>query len=138
MELIREIKRLDPKYLILDTEITLSKIPIVRIRKEHYSIPDPLIPNDRYIVGRPSKSGIEMMLNAINFDYTYFDWSQVHINDWKDLEIYTSKKSILLKKIFNFILSTITNSNKTSRQDLIRYVTTKRVTILAKNLSRKK
>ena len=139
MELIREIKRLEPKYLILDTEVTLSKMPIIRIRKEPYSIPDPLIPNDKYIVGRPSKSGIEMMLDAVNFNYEYFDWSKVKINDWGDLEIYTSKNSILLKKIIKYVFSTLVNSNKrkTSRQDLIRYLTTKRVTIVAKNLSKK-
>jgi predicted nicotinamide N-methyase len=136
MQLIREIKRLEPKYLILDTEVTLSKYPIIRIHQEVPPITDPLIPNDRYIVGRPSKSGIEMMLKAIGFDFQYYDWRNSGFIKTESLEEYDLKKSLLLKKALRYSVSLITNSKrKYHKHQLIRYITTKRVTMVAKNLS---
>ena len=138
MQLIREIKRLEPKYLILDTEVTISKHPIIRIHQEIPPITDPLIPNDRYIVGRPSKSGIEMMLKAIGFDFQYYDWRNSGLIKTTGLEEYDSKKSILLKKALRYGISLITDSKpkrKHHLHQLARYITTKRITIVAKNLS---
>lgn len=138
MLLIREIKRLQPRYLILDTEVTLSNDPIIRIRKETPYLSDPLSPDSKFIVGRPSKRGIEMMLESVGFDYSYYDWKNSGIKDWKPLEIYSSKKSILLKKAARYALSMLIHSKdkkKISRQDLVRYATTKRVTLVARNLT---
>ena len=77
-----------------------------------------------------------MMLEALDFKFTYYDWGN-DIQDWKGVEIYSSKKSILLKRAFLYILS-FGGSKKTRkrrRNDLIRYYTTKKVILIAKNQS---
>ena len=136
MELLKEIKRLQPKYLILDTEISKSKDPIIRLRKEPYFTPDGTISFEKFIAGRPSQTALNMMLNALDFKIEYFDWEK-NVDDWKGLEIYSSKNSILIKRIILYLLSLGSNKKtKTKRRnDLIRYHTTKRITLVAKNQS---
>ena len=132
MELLKEIKRLQPKYLILDTEISKSKDPIIRLRKEPYFTPDGTISFEKFIAGRTSQAALNMMLNALDFKVTYYNWEE-NIQDWNGLEIYSSKNSILLKRIFRYLFS-LTGDNKIKRKkDLIRYYTTKRITLVAKN-----
>ena len=66
----------------------------------------------------------------------YYDWEK-NIHDWNRLEIYSSKKSILLKRIILYMFS-LFGSKKTKikrKNDLIRYYTTKRITLVAKNQS---
>ena len=136
MELLKEIKRLQPKYLILDTEISKSKDPIIRLRKEPYFTPDGTISFEKFIAGRPSQSALNMMLNALDFKISYFNWEK-NIDDWKGLEIYSSKNSILLKRIILYLFSLGASQKiKTKRRnDLVRYYTTKRITLVAKNQS---
>lgn len=134
MELLKEIKKLQPKYLILDTEITKSKSPIIRLRKEPYFTPDSTISFEKFIAGRPSQSALNMMLNALDFEITYYDWGK-NIRDWNGIEIYSSKNSILLKRTILYLLSLI-GSKKLKikrKKDLIRYYTTKRITLVAKS-----
>ena len=139
MELLTKIKKLQPKYLILDTEITKSKLPIVRFRKEPYFTPDSTISFEKFIAGRPSQSALNMMLNALDFKITYYDWNK-NIQDWKGLEIYSSENTILLKRGLMYALSLIKNKKEKEkrRNDLIRYYTTKRITLVAKNQSMSK
>lgn len=136
MELLREIKKLNPKYLILDTEITNSKSSIIRIREEPYHTPDKLLPFEKFIAGRISRSALNIMLKALDFEFTYYDWGN-DIQDWKGIEIYSSKKSILLKRAFLYILSFASSkkTRKRRRNDLVRYYTTKKVILFAKNQS---
>jgi hypothetical protein len=139
MELLTKIKKLQPKYLILDTEITKSKLPIVRFRKEPYYTPNSTISFQKFIAGRPSQSALNMMLNALDFKITYYDWSK-NIQNWKGLEIYSSENSILLKRGLMYALSLMSNKKEKEkrRNDLIRYYTTKRITLVAENQSRAK
>lgn len=136
MELLKEIKRLNPKYLILDTEISKSKDPIIRLRKEPYFTPDKTISFENFIAGRPSKLALNMMLEALDFKISYYDWEK-NIDDWRGIEIYSSNNSIFLKRILKYIFSFGANKKiKTKyRNDLVRYYTTKRVTLVAKNQS---
>jgi len=136
MELLKEIKKLQPKYLILDTEIIKSKSPIIRLRNEPYFTPDSTISFEKFIAGRPSLSALNIMLNALDFEITYYDWEK-NICNWNGIEIYSSKNSILLKRTILYLLSLI-GSKKTKikrKKDLIRYYTTKRITLVAKNQS---
>jgi len=53
------------------------------------------------------------------------------------LEIYSSENSILLKRGIKYALSFIRNKKEKqkSRNDLVRYYTTKRITLVAENQS---
>jgi len=136
MELLKEIKKLQPKYLILDTEINKSKSPIIRFRKEPYYTPESTISFEKFIAGRPSQSALNMMLDALDFKITYYNWKK-NIQDWKGLEIYSSENSILLKRCIIYALSLIRDKKEKEkcRNDLIRYYTTKRITLVAENQS---
>ena len=90
MDLLKEIKKLQPKYLILDTEISKSKSPIIRLRKEPYFTPDTTISFENFIAGRTSQSALNMMLKALNFKITMYEWEK-NIQNWNGLEIYSSK-----------------------------------------------
>jgi 16S rRNA G966 N2-methylase RsmD len=134
MELLKEIKKLNPKYLILDTEITNSKSSIIRIREEPYHTPDKLLSYEKFVAGRISRSALNIMLKALDFKFRYYNWEN-DIRDWKGIEIYSSKKSILVKRALLYILSFV-GSKKTKirrRNDLVRYYTTKKVILIAKN-----
>tara|TARA_B100000929_G_scaffold97620_2_gene76667 strand:- start:1717 stop:2529 length:813 start_codon:yes stop_codon:yes gene_type:complete len=136
MELLKEIKKLQPKYLILDTEINKSKSPIVRFRKEPYYTPDSTISFEKFIAGRPSQSALNMMLDALDFKITYYNWKK-NIQDWNGLEIYSSENSILLKRCIMYGLSLMRDKKEKEkrRNDLVRYCTTKRITLVAENQS---
>ena len=136
MELLREIKRLNPKYLIMDTEITNTKSSIIRIREEPYHTPDSLIPYDKFIAGRTSKSALNMMLKSLDFKPKYYDWADT-IKDWKGIEIYSSKRSILFKRIVLYLTSFLSSKKIRAkrRKDLVRYYTTKKIILVAKNKS---
>ncbi len=136
MDLLTKIKKLNPKYLILDTEITKSKSPIVRFRKEPYYTPDSTISFKKFIAGRPSQSALNMMLEALDFKVSYYDWKK-NVENWKGLEIYSSENSILLNRCINYALSLIKNKKEKEKRkkDLIRYYTTKRITLVAENQS---
>ena len=133
MELLREIKKLNPKYLILDTEITNSKSSIIFVNIYYKKAS---LPFEKFIAGRISRSALNIMLKALDFEFTYYDWGN-DIQDWKGIEIYSSKKSILLKRAFLYILSFASSkkTRKRRRNDLVRYYTTKKVILFAKNQS---
>ena len=75
-----------------------------------------------------------MMLKSIDFSPEYFEWGN-RIRDWRGFEIYSSKKSILLKRIIWFALSFFSSQKNRlkRRNDLIRYLTTKKIILIAKN-----
>jgi len=101
MYLLQEIKRLNPKFFILDTVISQLDSPIIELHNEDskveaYAIKSKSNVQDNVLVGWPSKKGIEMMLNDIGFSYEYFDWHSGKITNWDNLESYKVKARISL------------------------------------------
>jgi 16S rRNA G966 N2-methylase RsmD len=99
--LLREIKRLNPKNLILDTVISNLDLPIIELIEEDsdvemYAIKNSENKNKNVLVGHPSKKAIEHMLENLGFEYHYYDWHDGHIQNWNDLESYESKRRITL------------------------------------------
>ena len=76
------------------------------------------------------------MLEALDFKVSYYDWKK-NVENWKGLEIYSSENSILLNRCINYALSLIKNKKEKEKRkkDLIRYYTTKRITLVAENQS---
>ena len=95
-----------------------------------------MISFEKFIAGRPSQSALNMMLNALDFKVAYYNWDG-NIQDWQDLEIYSSKNSILVKRGIQYLLSMFgSNEEKIKRRNnLARYYTTKRITLVATNKS---
>lgn len=94
MPVLRKMARLKPKHLIIDTLISLSEDNIVEIKEERVeeesngAVGEPGTPGG-VIVGRPSKSALELMLRAAGFRLLrYYNWHNAGIQRWDDLEVY--------------------------------------------------
>jgi len=99
--LLAEIKKLQPKYLILDTEVNLSEPPIIKLVKEDSKKEGAGVQNDfssdpDMVVGLLSKSAIELMLKSLGFDFQYYDWHNNGITNWEHLMEYKNNKRISL------------------------------------------
>ncbi len=141
MLLLTEIKRLQPHYLILDTQITTSQDPIIHFIKENplgegAGIPDSSQSGDDILVGRPSKSALEMMLSSLGFDFSYFDWEHSGIKNWDHMEEYRSKKHFPFKKALRYggsVVKDFKNKRKTLQTDIASGFSMRRITLVAKN-----
>ncbi len=143
MLLLTEIKRLQPRYIILDTKISISNLPIIHIRKENSLLEGATIPDSSQfgndiIVGNPSKFALEIMLNSLGFDFDYYDWENSGIKNWEFLEEYHSKKRITFNKALRYgvkVMKDFKNKQKTMRKDIAEYRSPRRITLVAKNHS---
>ncbi len=98
--LLSEIKRLNPKYLILDTAIVPDDKPIIQLvsndpKKEGAAI-NTRPGEDWVLEGRPSKTGLEMLLNYFGLEYSYFNWRDLGIKDWTGIEDYENNVRLTL------------------------------------------
>ncbi len=94
MLLLSKIARLNPKHLILDTEIDPSATDlIVRLKKEKIAREGTSIvgqPGDpmHALVGKPSRSALETMLTSFGWSFSYYDWHRAGIKNWHGLRDY--------------------------------------------------
>jgi hypothetical protein len=100
MQLLREIKRLNPKCIIFDTSIsTISHLPLIEIKEEDSedeasSIRSAIDDNHNVLVGYPNKEALTLMLIHIGFDsLKFYDWHD-NVKNWQDLEDYRTYKRI--------------------------------------------
>lgn len=100
--LLSQIKRLNPKFIVIDTRIDLSNERIIKLHVdrptkfgEAHAFPYDTS-KEEILVGTPSKLGLEMMLNCFGFTkITYFDW-KYKIKNFRNLVDYYYGKRITL------------------------------------------
>jgi SAM-dependent methyltransferase len=102
MLLLSKIHRLNPKHLILDTEIDSSTTDyIVRFRKENIAreanslIGQPGDPLHAF-VGTPSRSTLETMLTSFGWTFSYYDWHSAGIKNWHGMRDYRDGRRVTL------------------------------------------
>jgi len=102
MLLLNKIARLEPKYVILDTKVSLDPRSIIEIRRESVedessgAVPEAGDPRCT-VIGVPSRQAIELMLSAAGFgSFSYYDWRGAGIKDWTYLDAYYRGKRISL------------------------------------------
>ncbi len=100
MVLLRKIARLQPQNLVIDTSISLQPGSIIEVRDEeteHEStaaVGEPGNPK-RAVSGNPSRTALELMLNAVGFsNLNYYNWRNAGIRRWDDLKDYYLRKRI--------------------------------------------
>ena len=101
--LLYEIKRINPKYLILDTRVNSSpenliKLEIDNAKKEAFAISDSLLSKNDVLVGIPSKPALEMMLKNLDFDFEYFNWRENILNFRNLVGYYLGRRVTLVAK----------------------------------------
>jgi 16S rRNA G966 N2-methylase RsmD len=102
MLLLSKIARLNPKHLILDTEIdeTTGDL-VVRLKKEKVDREGTSLvgePGDpmHALVGKPSRSALETMLTSYGWSFTYYDWHRAGIQNWRGLNDYRDGSRVSL------------------------------------------
>jgi tetratricopeptide (TPR) repeat protein len=99
MQILREINRLNPKNLILDTSVSIaSDLPIIELReddsdKEGTAMTSSYDPNKMIMVGSPNKNAVKLMLTHIGFDFNFYDWHS-NTTNWDHLEDYRESRRI--------------------------------------------
>ena len=101
MYLLSEIKRLNPKYLILDTVISTSDSVVIDVLEEDSNVEAYAIKNStnydiNVVVGHPSKKALELMLNKCGFSIKYYNWHNGRIKNWEHLESYHNHARVSL------------------------------------------
>jgi len=99
--LLSEIKRIAPKYLIMDTNISTNPSPIIELRvedakEEHASIKTQDYVNHSALVGNPSRKAMELMLKHTGFKFKFYPWLKSGIKNWKGLEDYKQGKRVTI------------------------------------------
>ena len=80
-ELMSRIRRCDPTYLVIDTEVAADDRALVQLRVEHVApqrnaVADEFSFRDRVLSGKPTVKGLETMLGAYGFEIERFsDWA---------------------------------------------------------------
>ena len=101
--LLSEIKRLNPKYLVIDTRIDLSNERIVKLHVDYHEKEAHAHSSDsiqKILVGSPSKSALEMMLTCLKFgNFRYFDWKNKIKNFRNLVDYYTGKRVTLTTEL---------------------------------------
>lgn len=99
MLLLTQIKRLKPKYLILDTATNTSNYAIISLGEDNNQFEANAIQtnsNPRSVIGIPSKKALELMLTNLGFEIQYYDWNKAEISNWTDIEDYRDGKRVSL------------------------------------------
>jgi hypothetical protein len=103
MLLLTKIAQLNPKHLILDTAIDPSTTDcVVRLAKEEVTGGDGGAiagqPGDplHALVGRPSRSALELMLTSFGWSFSYYDWHRAGIKTWRGLDDYRGNRRVSL------------------------------------------
>jgi len=118
MLLLSEIKKLEPKYLILDTGVHLSENPVIQLHEEDptdesMGKQNQLLSSLNILVGLPSKRAVELMLEAAGFDYQYYNWHNKGIKNWDHILDYQTNKR------FSLVAKTITKDNILTQEELL-------------------
>ena len=98
--LLGDIKKLKAKYLILDTRISPFDTITIRLATEDSQKIGSSIkgdsPVENVIVGIPSRSAVEFMLKKLGFSFTYYNWHDQGIKDWKGIQDYQKNQRVSL------------------------------------------
>lgn len=109
--LLKEFKRLNSEFLIIDTHVSTSNEPIIQLIHENADNEAAAIKNkfnssNNVLVGWPSKSALKFLLENYGFDFKFLNWRNTGIKNWSHLgDYYTGKRMTItarnLKKILN-------------------------------------
>jgi hypothetical protein len=97
---LSEFKRINAKYIILDTDVSIQEAPIIEVGVDCASEPGQAIGSSpdfkgMIVVGRPSHVAIDMMLASYGYTSEYYDW-YAKIDDWTGLEEYKERRRVTL------------------------------------------
>lgn len=95
-QLLSEIKRLNPKNLIMDTSVVKSSQPVIKVANENSSregaaIRTEIDNHEQVVIGVPSVPAITLMLESLGYKVQQSDWESFGITNWQDIQDYSTK-----------------------------------------------
>jgi len=97
--LLAKIARLQPAHVIIDTDISLSRDPIVRLRAERVELERDAVavPGMKMVLsGLPSRGALELELTSLGWQWRYFNWHSAGIRCWDDIVDYHEGRRVTL------------------------------------------
>lgn len=95
-DIFEQMYRLQPRTIILDTEVERGRGPIIRYGTEGHDYQGHTIPSTPglplSIVGAPNHHFIALMCDFFGFDLVRISWQGMGISDWNNIEDYRSGK----------------------------------------------
>ena len=89
--LLTKIAELDPRSLIIDTNVSLLEPPVIELRGPVDGRPLQL---GEAVEGYPSRAAIDAMLSSFGWTYDYFDWRQSGLLEGKQMIDYRAGKRL--------------------------------------------
>jgi len=98
-QLLSEIARISPKYIIIDTNVLKAKQPIIRLSFEDSAKDGGAIGKGQVIIGVPSMAALSLMLNQLGYSCEEVEWRKFGIKNWKNIGHYNTRHMTLQNKI---------------------------------------
>ena len=89
--LLAKIAELDPRTLIIDTNVSLMEAPVIELRGPVDGRPLEL---GEAVEGYPSRAAIDAMLSSFGWTYEYFDWQQSGLLEREQMLDYRAGKRL--------------------------------------------
>jgi transposase-like protein len=89
--LLSKIAELDPRAVIIDTNISLMKQPVIELRGPVAGRPLQL---GESVEGYPSRAALDAMLSSFGWKYEYFDWEHSGLVDKKQMWDYEGGRRV--------------------------------------------
>jgi hypothetical protein len=91
MLLLSKIAAAEPRFLIIDTNVSEMDGAVIELRSGVGVTPPP---NGSHIEGRPSKAALDAMLSYFGWTFEYFDWRGSGLTDAKHLSDYQAGRRV--------------------------------------------
>ena len=96
------IARLRPAHLLIDTAVIKSNVPLIFLTHDDPNEDGSAVrtageSQRALLVGVPSGPGLELMLDAAGFNFTYYDWPARYHGDWLQLVEYREGSRVTVR-----------------------------------------
>lgn len=137
MLLLDLIKQLNPKYLILDTNVLITDYPLIKLKVENSGWEGSAISQNSkktmVLTGVPSIFAVELMLKYSGFDFKYFDWEKSNITNWSGIQDYRISKMKVMPESYDENLKMDLGKIQKTGEQISRLIPVGRITLIAKN-----
>src|SRR5207249_3844003 len=99
-ELLREIRRIDPEHLIIDSRLLEGDAAAILLGFDDPSLDGAAVATAggqaRALVGIPTRRALDLMLLHLGYDVGYFDWAALVRGDAEGVEDYQQRRRFSL------------------------------------------
>ena len=98
MLLFFEIAEVEPRFLIIDTNVSMIKGAVIELRIGRGESPPP---SGRKLEGRPTREALEAMLSSFGWTFEYSEWHGSGLTDFDHTNDYRAGRRVSLVVTYN-------------------------------------